>query len=357
MKKWIFVGLSTIFSLIIIFLLLIVFYKSESPRFDLISGMGKVGDYWEITALQGQYETIKVLQSGEKTDFRNAKNSHLKNVAYYSDGRVIYDVDYVFDQYGRRSVEVPNETEEAKNNKEFFALFFGCSDLWGAGVNSVDTIPSIFQSKVPISKAYNYGFPGTGAHNVNYFLENEIKTSEIPEPKGFIFYVMTEGHVPKTLIRLGHVIRPVMPKYTLEDSKLKYLGQLKDVDPISSQFKKYFGTSLLVTYLGGDAISENETYDDHDYNLVCTILESAKRNSKIKFSKSRFVVVLHVLLPRQDRELLKRCGQERNIEVVDVDVPYEDRFASDPVYFHPTRAVNEVVVDHITTYIHNTRKK
>lgn len=356
MRKWLLLGLAIPIVLIVVLLLLIVFYKSESPRFDLISGMGKAGDYWEIKAFQGQYETISVLKSGEKLDLRNAKNSHIKNVAYYADGRVIYDIDYVFDEYGRRSVEIPEGNPGATTKKEFFALFFGCSDLWGAGVSSLDSIPSIFQSKIPVAKAYNYGFPGTGAHYVNYFLQNEIAQSEIAEPKGLIFYVMTEGHFAKTLGRLGHVIRPVMPKYTLQNSQLTYLGKMGDVDPISSQFKKYFGTSSLVTYVGGDAISENEKYTQEDYELVCSILEAAKKNSKNKFAKSRFILVLHVLLPSQDRDLLKKCGAEKNIEMVDVNVPYEDRFSSDPVYFHPTKAVNEVVVNHILNYLHKTKK-
>jgi hypothetical protein len=336
--------------------LLIIFYKSETPRFDLISGMGKTGDYWEIKAFQGQRETISILKSGEKTDLRNAKNSHIKNIAYYADGRMIYDVDYNFDEYGRRTVEAHETSENKKVKKEFFALFFGCSDLWGAGVNSVDTIPAIFQSRVPISHAYNYGFPGTGANYVNYFLQNEIAPTEVTESKGIIFYVMTEGHFAKTLGHIGHVIRPVMPKYALKDSALIYLGKMHEVDPISSQIKKYFGTSSLVTYLGGEAISENEVYTEEDYSLVCSILEAAKINSRNKFKKSRFIVVLHVLLPMQDRELLKKCGFEKKIEIIDVHVPYEDRFSSDPVYFHPTRAVNEVVTNHILDYIRRTKK-
>lgn len=357
MKKWIVLALLISLSSAVILVLLIVFYKSESPRFDLISGMGKAGDFWSITALQNQYETVSILKSGEKLDLRNAKNSHIKNIAYYADGRVIYDIDYVFDEYGRRTVETNPQDEKAAINKEFFSLFFGCSDLWGAGVNSADTIPALFQSKVPTAKAYNYGFPGTGAHYVNYFLENEIKSSEVVEPKGLIFYVMTEGHFAKTLGRIGHVIRPVMPKYILQDSKLTYVGRMQDVEPISSQFKKYFGTSYLVTYLGGAAISQNEVYQKEDYDLVCSILEAAKINSKNKFKKSRFIVVLHVLLPAQDRELLKKCGAEKNIEMVDVNIPYEDRFSSDPVYFHPTRDVNEAVVGHILNYLQKTKKE
>ncbi|MEQ1722459.1 MAG: hypothetical protein ABL930_04735 [Pseudobdellovibrio sp.] len=356
MKKLMLIGLLVSLVLIVILALLIVFYKSETPRFDLISGMGKAGDQWEIKAFQGQRETISILKSGEKLDLRNAKNSHIKNIAYYADNRVIYDIDYVFDEYGRRTVEIPKTSASVLVNKEFFALFFGCSDLWGAGVNSVDTIPAIFQSKIPVSHAYNYGFPGTGAHYVNFFLQNEIDRSEVTEPKGLIFYVMTEGHFAKTLGHIGHVIRPVMPKYTLQNSELTYLGKMQDVDPVSSQIKKYFGTSSLVTYLGGDAISENEVYTKEDYDLVCSILDAAKINSKNKFKKSRFILVLHVLLPTQDRELLKKCGAEKNIEIVDVHVPYEDRFSSDPVYFHPTRTVNEVVTNHILDYLQRTKK-
>lgn len=341
-----FVALLTIAALFVASLFL---YKNEVVKEDLLSGIGKPGDKWQIDAPMGQFESVEFIKGEPASGLRSAKNAHIKNIALKKDKSTIYDVDYFYDSFGKRIVV--NEKNPPATPPEKFALFFGCSDLLGIGLNSVDTIPALFESRTDGYKAYNFGFVGTGVHYVNRMFEGEDITPEVSEKSGIIVYVITEGHYPKTLGRLGPLIRPVMPFYQLENGEPKYQGALKDVQPLLSQIKKNLATTWLSVSVGGALITQDMKYSDQDDELVCKLLKAAQLNSKKRFPQSRFIAFLHVMMPDSDRAKLRSCAQKNEIEYVDFHVPWDDRFDSDPVYFHPTRFVNDLATNELIKYL------
>mgnify|MGYP003337954074 CR=1 FL=1 len=72
-------------------------------------------------------------------------------------GRVIWDVHYSTDRFGRRQTTCPGNVVSQHN-----AVFFGCSFLFGEGSEDHQTIPSVFSELSRSCKAVNYGVPGWG---------------------------------------------------------------------------------------------------------------------------------------------------------------------------------------------------
>lgn len=327
--------------------LFFLFYGNETKKLDLLSGLGIPGERWEKWVYNGQHEAVEFIRGDKKTSpLRGARNAHIKNISKNAQGKIIYDVDYFYDSFGRRTVVGKDEPNSAKR----FALFFGCSDLLGVGVNSVDTIPSIFSSQMPEYKSYNYGFPGTALHYVNRMIEAVDFTTEVSEKNGIFVYVVTEGHYAKSVIKILHIIRPVMPQYSYENKELKYAGSIEELSPISSNFKKYVGTSLIPNLFND--INNITKYSQEEHEFICSLLKNAQNNFLKKYRDSRFIVLLHHILPDTDREYLRSCAQRNNIEFVDIFLQYDsEKFSSDPIYFHPTRALNEVATSHLVEYL------
>jgi hypothetical protein len=329
----------------------VFFYNSENLRMEIISGIGETGAKWERTLADGQKELIEIVQAGSHSDLRGPSNGIVHNYSMKPDGSYIFNVDYIYDEFGRRIVK--NKSSEA-SRAEQFALFFGCSDLLGAGVSAENTIPEIFESSVVGYRAYNYGFPGTGAHYLNRILETTDLKKEVKEKKGILVYVITEGHYPKSLGKLWHIIRPVMPKYVLNGEAVEFKGSLHETGRISSFFKKYLGTSWLRLQFGN--VNRFTEYTEDEDRLVCKMLKASKYNFLKQFPESRFILFLHTNLPIRDRSKLKDCAATEKIESVDADMVYDpEKFDSDPVYQHPTKYFNEVLNMKLTNYLRSTK--
>jgi len=74
----------------------------------------------------------------------------------YKDHKV-FDVVYNTDQFGRRIT--PSVNYDVENFKKF-AIFLGCSFVWGVGVENNQTIPFEYSKIHPEYHVYNYGIPG-----------------------------------------------------------------------------------------------------------------------------------------------------------------------------------------------------
>jgi hypothetical protein len=336
--------------IVTIFFTSLIFYNNQLGKIRILSGLGKAGDRWSMVDNYA-HESVEFVWGITGVGLRGPKNALIKNILQTKNNETIFDVEYIYDSLGRRTVEPRTTTKKSKKETpRYFAIFFGCSDLLGIGLNSWDTIPSIFEAKTrSLFKAYNYGFVGTGAHYVNRLTETVNFKSEVTETSGIYVYVMTEGHYAKTVGRLFTIIRPVMPSYKLVGEKLFYQGSLDSVEPIYSIVKEWLATNWLTTRFG--SFSEDMKYTQEEENLVCSILASAKKNSKKQFPKSRFILFLHTILPEADRARLIKCAKNTNIEYVNFNIPGEDAFESDPVYAHPTRYLNELAANYLANYL------
>lgn len=100
---------------------------------------------------------------------------------------VIYDVNYTIDRQGRRTAKTTGE-------KNKYAIFFGCSFVFGEGVNDEETIPFIFAKDTEYA-AYNFGFSGDGPFDVLAKAESYPFSAGQKYSEGVIFYIFNDAHL------------------------------------------------------------------------------------------------------------------------------------------------------------------
>ena len=305
---------------------------------DLFGDKGHKGLKWEITLPQtGQYEVVEIVKAEGKEPLRGLKNAYISNKAVGSDGKVVYDITYTHDSFGRRLVDNSDEADK-------FALFFGGGDLYGMAVSRQEAIPNYFSKIRPDYRSYNYGFAGIGAQYPLRVLEKYDLTKEVKEKEGIMVYVISEAHYPKTLGKFLHIYRPEMPNYKMVNDELKYLGTFRETEPVTGWMKMIFGNSWLRRMMGD--MNDLTSYTQEEHKTVCEIVKKTNTEFLKQFPTSKFILMLHTNLPWIDRKELTSCMKTNKIPFVDTYMEYdEDKFDSDPVDGHPTGYLNELLTE------------
>lgn len=337
-----------IFILSISALLITLFMYNQRYRMDLFGNKGEKGMKWEITLPQtGLHEVVEVVKGEGRDVLRGIKNAFIIDKAVDDNNKVLYEISYSQDEFGRRVVDNSQEATE-------FALWFGGGDLYGMGVSREDSIPQIFSKSNTKYSSYNYGFAGIGAQYPLRLLEITDFKKEIKEKNGVMIYVISEAHYPKTLGRFLHIYRPEMPDYKLVEGKLKYMGTYIETEPLTNWIKMVFGNSWLRRMLGD--INELTTYTQEEHDTVCAIISSTNDKFLKQYPSSKFILFLHTNLPYIDREELTKCVKKNNIPYIDSYMEYdEDKFDSDPIDGHPTGYLNKLLVDKFNEYLNSQR--
>ncbi len=92
----------------------------------------------------------------EKVGRWNKPNLNIEAHRVCSDGELCYRVKIETDEYGRRKI-ITQKDVDTQNH----LVFFGCSNIFGEGLNNSETLPQQFQNLVNIS-VISYAMPGTG---------------------------------------------------------------------------------------------------------------------------------------------------------------------------------------------------
>lgn len=374
-RKKIRIILFLLVSFFFVIFLALLFYKNDYQKIYVLGGYAVPGEKWQRQFSSDYTESAEYISGESKhSPMRGPRNAHIKHQAHNAQGEAIFDVDYFYDNFGRRVVE-QSENFTKKNLNKKFALFFGCTDLLGTGIDSIDTIPALFSKKIPEYTSYNYGFPLSAAQSVNRLAETIDYKAEVAEKSGLFIYVLSSGHYPRSFERVLPAVLTEMPRYEfekknlayfnaneniplptflseLEQSKLKYLGTLNEISPLLSWFKMYFSLSNMGALFGPDNF-DNYTYNEH--RLVCALIKTAQLNFLRQFPDSRFIILLHQILPLYERNHLVRCAKAANIEYIDAFTPSSaDSFMAPPLYIYPLPLVNNMVVDKLVEHLKTT---
>jgi hypothetical protein len=333
-----------IFFCIATFLAITLFMYNQRYRMDLFGDQGKKGMKFEITLPQiGQYEIVEVKEGEGKETLRGIKNALITNKTISSNGNIVYDISYRQDEFGRRLVDYSSEASK-------FILWFGGGDLYGMGVSRENSMPQIFSKISPEYRSYNYGFAGIGAGYPLRILETTSLKREVNEKSGYMIYVLSEAHYPKTLGRFLHIYRPEMPHYKLLNGKASYAGTFKETEPFTYWIKMIFGNSWLRRMLGD--MNDYTSYSEEEHKLVCEILSKTKTEFVRQFNDSQFILFLHTNLPEIERKKLTICAQEKKIPYVDTYMEYdESKFDSDVVDGHPTGHLNILLIEKLNEFL------
>lgn len=225
------------------------------------------------------------------------------------DGEILYSVQYSFDEYGRR--KTPIET----SSRPFFALFFGGSNTFGEGVGQKQTLAYHFSQMNKDYESYNYAFRGYGPNQLLAQLETKKIKQEISQDKGVAFYQYFSYHRGR-LLGTAHYFswsRGNAPSYVFQDGELTNVGMFR-----RGRFFYYWalrGLSYL-NLLGVTKTQYPKDDSDYTYRLMCEALKKSKKLFLQQFPKSRFVVVLGLDEPMEDK--VDICLKENQISFIDL---------------------------------------
>ena len=200
----------------------------------------------------------------------------------------IFNVEFHSDKFGRRSV--PGEYPAADKN----VIFFGGSDVLGAGVNDNETIPFYFSQLSPGSQVYNYAAQAYGPQHLLQLLEKGFLHSEIRTDynKNTLVFFFADEHIVRAAgsWRIAAYYGYKFPYYAL-DSK----GNLISKGDFESggrfpAFMYQLKKSLILEDLVY-SISEYFEISAEDVRLTAKILESVKTQFESQFKNSKFLVV------------------------------------------------------------------
>jgi hypothetical protein len=109
-------------------------------------------------------------------------------------GEEIYKADYAFDGQGHRITPVDHP-----ESREGAALFFGCSFMFGLGVEQDETLPACFGRECESLLPMNFAVGGYGPQHLWLQLEDQEVLNKIPRDHGVIVYGFFNSHILRLL--------------------------------------------------------------------------------------------------------------------------------------------------------------
>ncbi|MDD5455184.1 MAG: hypothetical protein PHW62_06795, partial [Candidatus Ratteibacteria bacterium] len=125
------------------------------------------------------------------TGYKPQPDSSKHVIKRYKSGKIIYDVTYTTDGYGRRITK-------QKSKADSYVIYFGDSLIFGEGLDDEETLPYYF-STLTKSSVYNYGCSGYGPNMMLAQLSEKDLSSEIKEKKGIAVYLFIDNHIRRAI--------------------------------------------------------------------------------------------------------------------------------------------------------------
>jgi hypothetical protein len=260
------------------------------------------------------------------------------------DGKMVWDVRYGTDEFGRRRTIHPDGVEPSK-----FAIFFGCSFLFGEGANDGQTIPSQFSVIAPEYRSYNYGVPGYGTQHMLAILESGRIPNQLKEKTGRAFYLYLEDVHEARVVGEMDIVNSFgtdFPYYSFdESSKVVRNGQFSNGRLTTNGIYHLLGKSQTVRYLG---LNFPKRTEDH-YRLTAAVIAKSREEFSRHFPGAEFQVVS---FPAKNahRRLLPYLS-ELGVKVIDMRELFDPTLLEFSFHGdgHPTPAANRELVAELQT--------
>jgi hypothetical protein len=273
------------------------------------------------------------------------------------DGRLLFSAAYSID--GNRRRITPVEETHARNS---FMVFFGCSFMFGQGLNDNQTLPYFLARELPCYRPYNYGFIGYGPQQMLAKLETKHFPIEIREKRGIAFY----GYMGQPVI--GHIDRAVgtlhvhgwtkyFPYYYLdENGVLQQNGSFMTGRPLRSKLFNILRHTAIVRVL---KLNYPFHINDDDVKLTAKIIEESKKAFVAQFPGSGFYVIIFPGADPHTTEKLISALRTAGINYLDYsrlqEFSQEDyRIAGDE---HPSEKWNERLAQIIAGDVNEAKRE
>lgn len=256
------------------------------------------------------------------------------------DGKRLFASRYTIDERGRRTIPLPN-LESRKNS----ILFFGCSLMFGEGVNDDETLPFQVGRLAPEHRPYNYAFNGYGPQHMLAKLQQGDIESEVAGSGRQLVYVFIDDHVKRAISSMRTVWVHRSPYYFIDaEDRLTRDGTFNSARPHLYRF--YHDILLKSQTLTFFDIDFPLFVRERDLALTARIIEASFQEFRRRFRSDEFLVVIY---PVGAEELGGRLAQylhRAGIKHFDYSgkIPWSDEFFLDKVYdAHPNGKANLAV--------------
>ncbi len=260
----------------------------------------------------------------------------------------IYEATYTIDKTGLRVTPKFNSPLDRES-----ILFFGCSNMFGTGLEDYESLPHIVGSLSGMN-VYNFAFVGYGPHQMLSAIEHGIVDKTITQNPKYAIYGGALFQVDRVVGRPLWTYRD--PQYILSaKGTLKYQGHFDD-SPCRFLIKKFLERSAI--YRG---FFEHRYYlTRRDVELFTAIIIKSKRELMKRYPDMEFHVLYWITrrgLTRTIDELILDRFQKEGIVVHNVEKILPDFFeeglkyqisTNDP---HPSFLANRMLADYVVKNI------
>jgi hypothetical protein len=158
--------------------------------------------------------------------------------------QLIYDMSYSTDSNAQR-VTLKNP------NSENAIAFFGCSLVFGDGVNDQETVPYQVGLKTEGQyNTYNFGYSGYGAHQMLSALEHDWVKQKVQGKLTHAFYIAIPGHATRSAGLQSWPVTDHDPRFEINDNgDLYFAGHFDDLQEASRHLKRRLHAHLSNSYI------------------------------------------------------------------------------------------------------------
>ena len=292
------------------------------------------------------YEDPRVTQLSQfdlSSGYSMRPNSEARAVRKIVGERKLYDVRYTTDSFGRR------RTPGQRGPRNRYLAFWGCSFIFGEGLEDNETLPYYVSRLNPKHRAYNYGVTAYGTNMILAQVQARNLRLEIPEKEGTVVYVFTDQQVPCALATRLYVKSILDLPYFFEDSR----GQLRRGGTFRtgrSWISGLYLLSLRSHILDFLNIDFPLRLGERHFRLVAKMIAETQAEFRRKKSGSPFFVVF---APRSSfAKQLIPYFEEYGIHYLDYSEMDLDRYLKEPPIIeydgHPSAAANRFLARLIT---------
>lgn len=216
-----------------------------------------------------------------------AVQQKIRSYGHYG-GESIYDVVYTLDGLGRRITPV-----EGPEQRTRFMAFFGCSFVFGHGVNDNETLPYYVGRLCTQYRPYNYGQRGQSPQRIMEYIQQGRLRDEIAEREGVGVYVYITHHVDRVIGAMPCFNAWIAehPYYYLDaEGRLINGGTFRTGRPWRSRvYDALWGWPVLNWF--NIALPARRTREDID--LLTAVIQVSRASFEQQFPECPFVVLFY----------------------------------------------------------------
>lgn len=237
------------------------------------------------------------------------------------------------DKYSRR---ITHDIKSQEPKRSQYAVFFGCSLIFGDGISDDETLPYIFERDNSQYQSYNYALPGSAPNIFLYFLSQRNLSQELDQSSGNVFYFYQTGHIQ----RANHHISIMSfswptPRYKWNDQNML---ELDTSFSLKNEITSFFSRSYL--FRRGIKLFNPFAYSEDQFNKTCQMIYQIGLEVNKQLPKSNFITVLY---PGESDSRMGECLKSKNVSVIDFSgIKRDPKLRTHWDGGHPSKEENQV---------------